>query len=168
MQDPLQLYRPKDPIVVNTCNHKQVPMAEDLPLHFRKDKGIIQVRWLRTPSWRGFFVKNERLPIYNFPLVEYIYCYHRYDLNIPTANRRSMDRMRSTKLTLRDVWVANFQFFGGCDSTTHKLHCTDNQLFRNADPRNDFARFRVDELLKLVRIQRLQDGLWERCIALLW
>jgi hypothetical protein len=115
--------------------------------------------------------------MYNFPLVEYIYRYYRYDLNIPTADRRGIGGMRATQFNLHNVPVANFQSFGGCDSTAHKLRCTDDQSFRNAEPRNDFVWFRVDEppkgdvgdlqLAQLVRILRLQDGLRTRCVVLL-
>jgi hypothetical protein len=62
-----------DHIVVNKCNREQVPIPENLPLSFREDEGNIQVHGLRSPWRKGFFVKNERLPMYNFPLVEYIY-----------------------------------------------------------------------------------------------
>jgi hypothetical protein len=73
IQEALQLYRPKDQIVVNKCNREQVPIPENLPLSFREDEGNIQVRGLQSPRRKGFFVKNERLPMYNFPLMEYIY-----------------------------------------------------------------------------------------------
>ena len=168
IQEALQLYRPKDQIVVNKCNREQVPIPEDLPLSFREDEGNIQVRGLRSPRRKGFFVKNECLPMYNFPLVEYIYRFYGYDLNIPTANRKGIGGMRATQFNLLDVTVANFQSFGGCDSTAHKLRCTDDQSFRNAEPRNDFVWFRVDEPPKgdvgdlrpaqLLRIPQQQDG----------
>ena len=38
-----------------------------------EDEGNIKVRGLRSPRRKGFFVKNERLPMYNFPLIQYIY-----------------------------------------------------------------------------------------------
>jgi tRNA nucleotidyltransferase/poly(A) polymerase len=72
IQEALQLYQRKDQIVVNKCNREQVPIPENLPLSFREDEGNIQVRVLRSPRRKGFFVKNERLPMYKFPLVEYI------------------------------------------------------------------------------------------------
>jgi len=111
IQEALQLYRPQDQIVVNKCNCEQVPIPEDLPLSFREDEGNIQVCGLRSPRRKCFFVKNERLPLYNFPLVEYIYQYYRYDLNIPTTDRRGIGRMRATEFNLLDVPVANLQSF---------------------------------------------------------
>jgi len=115
--------------------------------------------------------------MYNFPLVEYIYRYYRYDLNIPTADRRSIGGMRATQFNLLDVPVANFQPFAGCDSSAHKMHSTDDQWFRNVERRNDFVWFRVDEPpqgdvgdlcpAQPVRILQLQDGLRKRCVVLL-
>jgi len=85
--------------------------------------------------------------------------------------------MRVTQFNLVDVRVANFQSFGGCDSTAHKSRCTDDESFRNGEPWNDFVWFRVDEPLKgevgdlrlaqRVRILWLQDGQWKRCVVLL-
>jgi hypothetical protein len=85
--------------------------------------------------------------------------------------------MRATQFNLLDVPVPNFHSFRGCDSTAHKLCCTDDKSFRNAEPRNDFVWFRVDDLPKgdvgdsrpaqLVRILWLQDGLRKRCVVLL-
>jgi len=55
------------------------------------------------------------------------------------------------------------------------LRCTDDQSFRNAESRNDFVWFRVDETPKgdvgdlrpaqLVRILRQQDGQRKRCVV---
>ena len=42
IQDALQLYRPKDQIVVNKCAHEQVPIPENLPLSFHRDVGNMQ------------------------------------------------------------------------------------------------------------------------------
>ena len=139
IEEALQLYRPKDQIVVNKCNRKQVPILEDSPVSFPEDEGNIQVHGLRSPSRKGFFVKNERLAMYNFPLVGCIYRYYRYDLDIPTADRRGFGGMHATQFNHLDVPVANFQCFGSCDSTAHKSRCTDDQTFRNAERRNDFV-----------------------------
>jgi hypothetical protein len=49
IQEALQLYRPKDQIVVNKYNREQVPIPENPPLSFRKAEGNIQVRGLRSP-----------------------------------------------------------------------------------------------------------------------
>jgi len=148
IQEALQLYRLKDQIVVNKCNREQVPIPENLPISFREDEGNIQVRGLRSTGRKGLFVKNECLPMYNFPLVEYMYRYYRYDLHIPTADKRSIGGIHATQFNLLNVLVANFQSFSGCDSTAHNWCCTDNQSFHNAEPRNDFVWFRVNELLK--------------------
>jgi len=177
IQEALQLYRPNDQIVVNKCNREQVLILEDLPFSFHEDEGNIQVRGLQSPRRKGFFAKNERLPMYNIPLIEYIYRYYRYDLNLPTANRTGIGGICATLFNLLDVLVANSQSLGGCDSTAHELRCTDHQSFRNAEPRNNFVRFRVDEPpkggvgdlrpLQLVRILRLQDGQRKRYVVLL-
>jgi len=176
IQQALQLYRPKDQIVVNKLNRKQVPKPENLPFSFREDEGNIQVRGLRSPRRKGFFVKNESLPMYNFPLVEYIYRYYTYDHNIPTSDRRGIAGMRATQFDLLNVPVANLQSFGGCDSTAHKLRWTDDKSFHNAQPRHDCVWFQVVEPPKgdvgdlppaqHVRILRLQDGLRKRCVVL--
>ena len=57
------------------------------------------------------------------------------------------------------------------------LRCTDDQLFGNADARNDIVWLLVDKppkgdvgdlrLAQRVRILRLQDGLRKRCVVLL-
>ena len=116
--------------------------------------------------------------MYNFPLVEYIYWYYRYDLNIPTADRRGIGWMCDTQYNLFDIPVANLQSFGSCDSTAHKLCCTDDQSFHDAYPPNDSVWFWIDEPLKrdvgdlwlanLVTILLLKHGLQMRCVALLW
>jgi hypothetical protein len=178
IQEALQLYRQKDQIVVNKCNREQVPIPVNLPHRFREDQGNIPVRGLRSPRRKDFYGKNERRTMSNFPLVEYIYRYYRYNLYIPTADTRGIGRMSATQCFLLDVPVANFQSFGGCDSTAHMLGCTDYQSFRNAEPRNDFVWFRVDEPPKcdvgdlqsaqLVRILPRQDGLRKRCVVLSW
>jgi len=72
IQEALQIYRPKDHIVVNKCNCEQVLIPENLPLSLPEDEGNIQVCGLRSLRRRGFFVKNECLPMYNFPQVEFI------------------------------------------------------------------------------------------------
>ena len=66
-------------------------------------------------------------------------------MNIPTTDTRGIGGMHATEFNLLDVLMANCQSFGCCDSTAHMLHCTDNQVFRNANPRNDFLSFWVDE-----------------------
>jgi len=116
--------------------------------------------------------------MYNFPLVEYIYRYNEYDFNIPTTDGRGIGGMSATQFNLLDLPVANFQFFGSCDSTAHQLRCMVDQSLRTAEPQNNFMWFRVDEppkgdvgelqLAQLVRILRLQDGQWKRCVVLLW
>jgi len=115
--------------------------------------------------------------MYNFPLVEYVDRYYTYDMNIPTADRVSIGGICATQFNLLDVPVANFQTIGSRDSTSHRLRCTDDQSFCNAEPRNNFVWFWVDEPPKgnvgdlqpaqLVSILRLQDGLQKRCIVLL-
>jgi hypothetical protein len=85
--------------------------------------------------------------------------------------------MCANQFNFLDIPVANFQSFGSCDPNAHKLRCTDNQSFRNAEPQSDFVWFRVDEPPKgdvedlrpaqHVRILQLQDGLRKRCIVLL-
>jgi len=113
----------------------------------------------------------------NFPLVESIYRYYRYDSNIPTTDRRSISGMPATQFNLLDVPVANSQFFGCCDSTAHKSRGTEDKSFCDAEPRNDFEWFWVDDPPKgdvgdlwpaqLVRILLMQHGLWKRCIVCL-
>jgi len=100
IQQALQLYWPKDQIVVTKCNHEQVPKPENLPLSFRQDEGNIHVRGLQSPRRKGFFLKNKRLPMYNFPPVEFIYRYDWYDCIIPTADRRSIGGMCATQFNL--------------------------------------------------------------------
>jgi len=53
--------------------------------------------------------------------------------------------MHATQFNLHNVPVANIQSLGGCDSTAHRLLCTDNKSFRNAEPQNDLVWFWVDE-----------------------
>jgi len=176
MKEAHQLYRPMDQIVVTKCNHEQVPIPENVHLHFREDAGNIQVRGVRSPIHTGFFVENECLPMYNLPLIEYRYRYYRYDLNLPTADRRGIGGMRATQFNLLDIPVANFQSFGGCDSTAHELRCTDDLSFHNAARRNNIVCFEIDEPPKsdvgdlrqaqFVKILWLQDHLQKRCVVL--
>jgi hypothetical protein len=53
--------------------------------------------------------------------------------------------MHATQFNLLDVPVSNLQSFRVCNSTHHKLHCTNDQLFGNNASRNDFRLFQVDE-----------------------
>jgi len=143
-----------------------------------EDGGNIPVGRPQSPQRKGFFVQNECLPMYNFPLIEYIYRYYRYDLNIPTTDWGGIGGIRTTQFNLLDVLVANFQSFASCDSTTHKLRCKDDQSLHTAHPRNASVQFRVDERPKgdvldlrppqCVRILHLQDGLQKRCVVLFW
>jgi hypothetical protein len=73
IQQALQLYQPTGQIIVNICNHELVPVLENIPLSFRKDEGNIQVHGLRSHRRKGFFVQNEDHPMFNFPLIEYLY-----------------------------------------------------------------------------------------------
>jgi len=85
--------------------------------------------------------------------------------------------MCDTQFNLLFVPVANFQSFRSRDSTAHKLRCTDDQSFHNAEPRNDFVWFWVEEPPKgdvgdlrpaqLVRIVWLQHGLRRRYVVIL-
>jgi len=178
IQESLQLYRPKDQIVINKCNREQLPITEDLPLNYREDEGNIQSCGLQSPRRRGFFGKKEHLSMNNFPLGEYLYRCYRYGLDLPTMDRlRGISGMDATQFNVRDVPAATFQSFGVFDSTSHELCRMDDQSFRKTEPRNDFVWFRADELqngdqgdlwlAQLVRILQLQDGLWKRCIVLL-
>jgi len=162
---------------VNKCNREQVPILEDLPLSFGEDEGNIQGHRLGSPRQKRFFLKNKRLPMYNFPLVEYIYQYYIYNRNIPPTDRWGIGGMRASQFHLLDVPVANFQSIGSCDYTAHKLRSADDQSFRNVEPRNNFVWFCVDEPprgdvgdlqpAQIVRILRLHDGQWKRCVVLL-
>jgi len=162
---------------VNKCNHVQLPIAENLPLIFPENVGIIQVCGLRSSRRKGFFGKNERLPMYTFPLLDCLDRYYTYDLKIPNADRRGVGGMHATWFSLHGVPVANYQFFCGGDSTAHPLRCTDHQSFHNAEPRNNWARLRVDEPpegdvgdlwpAQLLRILWVQDALRERLVVLL-
>jgi len=69
IQEALRLFQPKDWIVVNKCNSEQTPMPENLPLGFCDDEGNIEVCHVRSPSRMRFSVKNEILPMYNYPLI---------------------------------------------------------------------------------------------------
>jgi len=85
--------------------------------------------------------------------------------------------MCATKFNLHDVPKDIFQSFGERNSTAHKLRCTDDQSFGNADAQNDIVWLLIDKppkgdvgdlrLAQRVRILRLQDGLWKRCVVLL-
>jgi len=165
IQESLQLYRPKGQIVINQCNREQEPIPEHLPFCFCQDEGKIQVRGLRSPRWKGFYVKNEHLPMYNFPLVEYLYRYCRYHLNVPTADKSGIGEMHATEFDLLYVPVVNFQSSGGADSTAPELNRIDDQSFRNTELWNDFLWFWIEAPPKgdvgdsrpahLVRILRL-------------
>jgi len=84
--------------------------------------------------------------------------------------------MPATQLKLLDVPVANFQSFGGCDVTAHKLRCTDDQVFGNNEPLTNVMWVRMDEPpeydvsdvrpAQLVRKLWIHDGLWKRCVVL--
>ena len=115
IQQAHQLFRPKDQIVVNICNHEQMRIPEDLRGSLRDDEVNIQVCGQWSLRWKRFFVKNERLPMYNFPLTEYIYQYYRYDLHISTANGRGIGGMHATELNLLDIPVDNIQSISYCE-----------------------------------------------------
>jgi len=93
-------------------------------------------------------------------------------------DRRGISGLCATQFNQLDLPVTDFQSFGGCDPTTHTLSCTDDRSFRNAEPQNNILWFWVDEPPKgdvgdlrpahLVRILRLEDGQWKRCVVLLW
>jgi hypothetical protein len=148
IQQALQLYQPTGQIIVNICNHELVPVLENIPLSFRKDEGNIQVHGLRSHRRKGFFVQNEDHPMFNFPLIEYLYRYSTCDLNIPITNRRGIGVMHATHFNLLHIPLTNFQSFHRYDSPAHMLHCMDDRSFCIAEPRNDFVSFRLDEMPK--------------------
>jgi len=120
-------------MVVNKCNCEQVSILENLPIMFHKDEGNSQVSGLRSPRQKGIIVMNKCLPMYNCPLVEYIYRYYRYDVYITSTDASGIGRMDDTQFNQPDGAVANCQSFGHRDTTSHKSGCTENQIFRNTE-----------------------------------
>jgi len=127
IQQELQLYRWRNHSVVNTWHCEQVPIPENLPLSFRKDEGNILLCGRQSPRQIRFFVNNVRLLMDDIPLVEYIYRYNRYNLNIPTTDRSGIGGMSAIWVILLHVAVVTCQSFAGCDSIAYMLHYADNK-----------------------------------------
>jgi len=63
IEEAINLYQPKDRIVITPCNREQVLIPEDLPLSFCEDKELSNIVHCSLPDEIGSFVRNEHLPM---------------------------------------------------------------------------------------------------------
>ncbi|KAF8541850.1 hypothetical protein BDD12DRAFT_877662 [Trichophaea hybrida] len=171
VQHALGLYCRKDRVMVNKLNRQNLPIPEDLPVHFPHESQLSPRHTIKYPATRAFFVSQVPLSDHNFTLAEYLRrllasFYGRRDIPNEELNRWEGQQFKSVT-----VATPMYQPFGGQECTFHKVGCTVNQPFHGrpvndwvwvrrestVDPEDDLQCYRVAQMVRIYKFRDAED-----------